>query len=493
MKRAMILLLTIFFVYGVVQSWQNNVFSTFSGKEERELTNLLYDAVSQVEKSAKYPESQDALFNAFLDEMLQALDPHSNYFSPEAYKELLEDQEGHFFGIGVLISKPSPDAPLIVINPIEGTPAYKAGLRNGDLITEVEGKPTDKMATKECVKMLKGPKGTPVTITIRRGDDEPFKVTLKRDEIPKNSVAYYFPIEKNIGYIRISYFGETTFEEVSNALKDLKREGAKSYILDLRDNPGGSLRAAVNLCSLFLKENSKIVSLKPRKGPERNFSSYGCFEFCKVPLVVLINRGSASASEIVAGALKDNQRAKIVGVRSWGKGLVQTVTPLPKGAVALTTAHYFTPSNINIQRNYASRENYFFPELTSKDCEREGGIEPDIYIDSEEISALALKIEIRRLFLEFATKKQNQQIFDDEKGDEMLLDKFKEYLKQKSIEFSDEEWEQSKSYLLHALKREYKTLTENVASGVKIMLPLDAQIRKALDVLKSENAIEKAA
>lgn len=489
----MILLLSIFFVYGVVQSWQFNIGSVSSGKEERELINLLYDAVSQVENNAKYPETEDALFDAFLDEMLQNLDPHSNYFSPEAYKELLEDQEGHFFGIGVLISKPSPDAPLIVINPIEGTPAYKAGLRSGDLITEVEGKPTDKMTTKESVKMLKGPKGTPVTITIRRGEDEPFKVTLKRDEIPKNSVAYYFPLEENIGYIRISYFGETTSEEVRKALKDLKKEGAKSYILDFRDNPGGSLKAAVDLCSLLLPEDSKIVSVKPRKGPERNFTSYGCLEFCNVPLVVLINTGSASASEIVAGALKDNNRAKIVGTRSWGKGLVQTVTPLTKGALALTTAHYFTPSNVNIQRSYASRENYFFPEINGKESEREGGIVPDVYVNQEEIPSLALKLEFRRVFLDFVRKNQSQNLFGENTQDEMLIKKFTEFLKTKNIDYTEEEWEKSKFYILLALKREYKTFSENPSAGAKIMMPLDTQVKKAIEILKTKDVMEKAA
>lgn len=481
-----------FFIYGVAQSWQNNFGFSLDSKE-KEFMDLLYDAIEQVEKTAKYPETQGEIFDAFLDEMLQNLDPHSNYFSTEAYKELLEDQEGHFYGIGVLISKPATDAPLLVINPIGETPAYKAGLRSGDLIIEIEGKPTDKMTTKQSVKMLKGPKGTEVTITIRRGDDDPFKVTLKRDEIPKNSVAYSFILDQNIGYIRISHFGETTLDEVLKSLKDLKKEGAKSFILDLRDNPGGSLKAAVDLCTIFLPEKSPIVSLKPRKGMDRNFYSYGCSSFCNVPLAVLINSGSASASEIVAGALKDNKRAKIIGVKSWGKGLVQTVTPLQKGAVAITTAHYFTPSNINIQRSYYSRESYFFPEINGKDSEREGGITPDIFVQQEEIPSLALKIEIKRLFLDFVTKKQNQQLFLNENSDEIVLDKFREYLKQKAIEYTDEEWNESKPYLILALKREFKTLNENTTEGVKVMLPLDVQINKAIEFLKSDELIKKVA
>ncbi len=493
MKKIIILILTFFFAYGIVQSWQFNLGSSYQDKEERELINLLYDTVTLVENNAKYPENEDTLFDVFLDEMLQNLDPHSNYFSPEAYKELLEDQEGHFFGIGVLISKPSPDAPLIVINPIEGTPAYKAGLRSGDLITEVEGKPTDKMTTKESVKMLKGPKGTEVTITIRRGEDEPFKVRLKRDEIPKNSVAYFFKTEGDVGYIRISYFGETTSEEVKKALNELKKEGAESYILDFRDNPGGYLKAAVDLCSLFLPENAEIVSLRPRRGRERKFTSSGCSEFCSVPVVVLINSGSASASEIVAGALKDNKRARVVGTRSWGKGLVQTVTPLSRGAVAITTAHYFTPSNINIQRSYSSRENYYFPELNGDDSKREGGIEPDITVVQEEIPSLALKLEIRRLFLDFAAKSQNQNLFAAGSNDDLLLEKFKESIKQKGIEYSEEEWEKSRLYILLALKREYKTLVENPGAGAKVMMPLDSQVKKAIELLNFKNVRENAA
>lgn len=481
-----------FFIYGVAQSWQNN-FGLSLDSKEREMIGLLYEAIEQVEQTAKYPETHDEIFDTFLDEMLNNLDPHSNYFSAETYKELLEDQEGHFFGIGVLISKPAPDAPLIVINPIGESPAYKAGLRSGDLIIEVDGKPTDKMTTKQSVKMLKGPKGTEVTITIRRGDDEPFKVKLKRDEIPKNSVAYSFLLDENIGYIRISHFGETTVDEVLKSLKDLTKEGAKSFILDFRDNPGGSLKAAIGLCSIFLPAKSSIVSLKPRKGTDIKFTSYGCSTFCNVPLAVLINGGSASASEIVAGALKDNKRAKIIGVRSWGKGLVQTVTPLVRGAAAITTSHYFTPSNINIQRSYYSRESYFFPEINGKDSEREGGISPDIVVQSEELPSLALKIEIKRLFLDFVTKKQNQQLLFNENGDEVILEKFKEYLKQKLIDYIEEEWNESKFYILLAIKREFKTLNENVTEGVKVMLPFDVQINKAIEILKSDNLMKKVA
>lgn len=487
----MVFFLTGFFALGVVESWQINFVSNYPSNSDKNILSTFEEAFDFVSKEACYPENSDDLMYKVLDTMLSELDPHSNYFSPEQFKELKEDQEGKFFGIGVLISKPSVDSPILVINPIEGTPAFKAGIRSGDLITEVEGVPTSQLTTKEAVKRLKGPKGTKVTITVVRGDDEPFKITLLRDEIPKNSVSYSFIIEKDIGFIKISHFGDTTIGEVKNALNNLKKSGAKSFILDLRGNPGGVLNSAIELCSLFLKSDLLVVSIRPRRGFNRDYRSYGCDEFCDVPLVVLIDNGSASASEIVAGALKDNHRAFIVGTQSWGKGLVQTVSPLIKGASAITTAHYFTPSGVNIQRNYASREHYFFPDLIDKDAFKEGGITPDFNVKEEEIPPLGLKIEIRRLFLDFVSKNSNHKFFEGENQDETLLNAFKNFVKSNDIPFTEEEWKESLSYILLALKRDYFTMKEGTESGFKVMFPLDNQLKKAIEILK-EQPKEKA-
>ena len=168
--------------------------------------------MEQVRAKAVDPDGEDELFDLVMDGMLQSLDPHSNYFPPDMYRELMEDQEGRFFGIGVLITKPTGSSPLLVINPIQGTPAYKAGIRSADLITEVEGKSTEKMTIKESIKMLKGPKGTKVTITISRDGGEPFKVTLERDEVPKASVPFSLLLRENIGYVKVIHFGESTGE-----------------------------------------------------------------------------------------------------------------------------------------------------------------------------------------------------------------------------------------------------------------------------------------
>jgi len=491
----MVVALVCIFTYGVAESWQLGLSGDAVPAEAARPTDVLKEAISLVERKAKEPATEDELFDSFLDEMLQSLDPHSNYFSPEAFRELLEDQEGHFFGIGVLIAKPTPTSPLLVINPIQGTPAYNAGLRSGDLITEVEGQLTEKMATKEAIKLLKGPKGTKVRIKISRSDEEPFEVELERGEIPKMSVSYALVLDGDIGFVRVMHFGETTVDELKKALDDLTAKGARAYVLDLRDNPGGSLRAAVDMCSLFLKKGRGVVSVRPRKGYERNFVSQGCSAYCSAPVAVLINMGSASASEIVAGALQDNGRAVVIGERSWGKGLVQTVTPMRRGAVAITTAHYFTPSGKNIQRNYESRDSYLFPDEEKGDDSRgTGGITPDIKLVPPKIPPLALRLERERFFLDHVSKlmKKDGLRLEDVKSPQ-FLDAFKAAVSAKKIEFGEKEWQESREYISRALEREYRTLRENPTAGFEAMIPMDVQIKKAVEVLKSDLAKEKAA
>jgi carboxyl-terminal processing protease len=494
-KKIMIVALICIFSYGVAQSWQLAAESISRPAEEAKSMELFKEAVAAVESKAKYPPTEDELFDSFLDEMLQSLDPHSDYFSPEAFKELMEDQEGHFFGIGVLIAKPTPTSPLLIINPIQGTPAYNAGLRSGDLIIEVEGKLTEKMTTKEAIKMLKGPKGTKVKIKISRSDEEPFQVELERGEIPKMSVSFSLLLNGDIGFVRVMHFGETTVDELKTALDDLAGKGAKAFILDFRDNPGGSLRAAIDMCSLFLKRGRDVVSVRPRKGGERDFVSFGCSRYCQTPVAVLINMGSASASEIVAGALQDNGRATIIGERSWGKGLVQTVTPLRRGAAAITTAHYFTPSGRNIQRSYASRDTYLFPDEEKGDESRgTGGITPDIKVVPPKIPALALKLERERFFLDYIARSNKKGgLKPEDIKSEAFLAGFKAGAVSQKIEFTPEEWQESRDYISKALEREFRTLKENPTAGFEAMIPLDVQIKKALEVLEAELTKEQAA
>ena len=264
--------------------------------------SLFRQAAGIVEANAADPPEQKALLEESLDGMLHGLDPHSNYFGPEAFKDLMEDQEGKFSGLGLLVTKPGVNSPLLVIQPIPDTPAWKAGIRAGDVILEVDGQPTDKMSSREAVRKLKGPDGTKVTIKLGRGDAKPEPMTLKRAPIPKHTVPYAFMLPGGEGYAKVNTFGNTTVEELQTNLDRLKAAGMTSLILDLRDNPGGSMPAAVGMASLFLKKGQEVVSVRGRRsGITLRHRATKDGPFADLPMVVLINLGSASASEIVAG------------------------------------------------------------------------------------------------------------------------------------------------------------------------------------------------
>ena len=284
--------------------------------------------------------------------MLRSLDPHSNYLDPDDYRHMMEEQQGSFSGLGIVIWKPSHDLPLTVISPLEGTPAWEAGIRAGDVISQIEGVDTLDMSIEDALRKLKGPKGTRVTITVTRpGDEAPLTFTITRDNIPTNSIRVAFMIQPSVGYIRLESFTRTSDSELGERIRDLEKQGMRRLVLDLRQNPGGLLEQAVRVAGRFLKKEQLIVYTQGRiRDSEQEYRSNGTGSRVEMPLVVLVDKFSASASEIVAGALQDHDRALIVGQTTWGKGLVQTVYPLSHGAaLALTTARYYTPSGRSIQ------------------------------------------------------------------------------------------------------------------------------------------------
>jgi len=301
-----------------------------------------------------------------IEGMLSSLDPYSSLMKPEEYKELEIETKGSFTGIGIEITV--KDDVITVVAPIEDTPAWKAGLKPGDKILKIDDKSTKGMKITEAVKLLRGPKGTSVKLTILRNDKDLLQVTIVRDVIPIKSVKAK-TLELGYGYVRISQFQEKTLEELVDSLKKLEKEAPlKGIILDLRNNPGGLLTSAVEISDEFL-ENGTIVSIKGKtKANQMEFkaSPNPPDRKHKYPLVILINHGSASAAEIVTGALKDNKRALVLGETSFGKGSVQTVIPIEDNyAVRLTTAYYYTPSGININKQ---------------------GIKPDIELPMVELS-----------------------------------------------------------------------------------------------------------
>ncbi|MFN7065092.1 MAG: S41 family peptidase [Aquificaceae bacterium] len=324
--------------------------------------------------------TKDLIYGA-LNGMLRSLDPFSAFLTPEQYREFREETEGEFGGVGIEIGMERGRP--IVISPIEGTPAFRAGVRSGDIILEIDGEDTSNMSLMDVVKRIRGKPGTKVNLTImRKGLDKPIRLELERSIIRIESVKW--TKYEEIGYIRLSQFTDGSGREVEKTLKILTSQGVKGIVLDLRNDPGGLLTEAINISELFLREGKLIVYTKTRKGEiNRYFSMKKPAIPENVPLVVLINRGSASASEIVAGALQDNKRAIIVGEKSFGKASVQNIISLEDGsAIKLTVAYYYTPLGRLIDKR---------------------GIQPDVEVKITEQEEERLQEVIRQKRLEGAT------------------------------------------------------------------------------------------
>jgi len=309
------------------------------------------DVMHRVEQNYMVPVTSDVLIDNALKGMLNRLDPHSNYLSAAEYQRFKSDMGGQFGGVGMQIT--SEAGVPKVLAPIDDTPASKAGIDPGDRIVRIDGKPTDGMSLNDVVSTLRGPVGTSVTIAIERGDKAPFDVSLTRAVIHVTTVKPKL-LAGRIGYTRITAFSETTQRELVTALRALEREAGgrlAGFVLDLREDPGGELEAAVAVVGDFIKGGT-VVSTRNRAGKVRDYevASDGEWLPANVPMLVLIDSASASAAEIVAGALQDHHRAQVMGTPSFGKGSVQTVMPVDGGgAMLLTTELYFTPAGRSIQ------------------------------------------------------------------------------------------------------------------------------------------------
>jgi len=318
----------------------------------------------------------DELIQGALSGMLQSLDPHSSYIPPRMYDQLKLDTEGEFEGVGMELTVPDrregaligPGNPLMVRRPLPGTPAFRSGIVEGDNIVKIDGETTTGLTIDDAVKKIKGPRGTKVVLTIERmladvSEPDTFDVELVREKIPLHSVAHTEVTEDGIGYIRGADFKEHTSDELKEKIGELQEKGMKALVLDLRYNPGGLLNSAAEVADLFLPKGDVIVSTKGRRPSDAmNFESEHEPFLTKedAPMAVLVNGGSASASEIVTGALQENGRAIVVGSKTYGKGSVQTVIPLQDdSALRLTTAYFYTPRGAQLSNN---------------------GIEPDIKI-----------------------------------------------------------------------------------------------------------------
>ncbi len=438
-----------------------------------------------------------------IEGMIETLDPYSQLLDPDDFDDLKIDTRGRFGGIGIEIGLRNDI--LTVIAPIEGTPAHALGLQGGDKIVKIEGETTQDWSILDAVKKLRGPKGTDVTITIeRQGLKEPFDLTITRDIIKVKSVPYFFMIDDKTGYIRLSTFSESSGEEVRDAVKELMSQEMESLILDLRFNPGGLLSQAVEVAEVFMEKGEMIVYTDGRfEGQDREYlaSKKGLTD--KMPIVTLINSYSASASEIVAGALQDHDRALILGEPSFGKGSVQTLFELGGDyALRLTTAYYYTPSGRSIHRtngggdevlvieehapqgnSHTGQADYFTD--SGRKVAGGGGIVPDIKLEPDLLSDVAQRIVQKPVFFNYVVdfKSKKPDLPQDFRVTEELLNDFFEYLVGQEIEISEEEYDSEKGFV--EMRLEFEIDRQYWGEGVakKKGLDKDTGVQKALEVI----------
>ena len=325
------------------------VLATQDSQHER--INIFTAAVKQIESKYVEPVQSDRVVYSAISGMLQTLDPHSSFMDPKAYAQLRERQEGHYYGLGITINVVDGDITVVAL--FEGSPAYKKGIRRGDVIAKINGEDAKGWTSEQAVLKLRGPRGTPVGVAIRRaGYEKLIDAEVVRDEIRIPSVPAAFMLENGTGYIQLRDFSEATDRELGAALRDLTKQGMQRLLLDIRENPGGPLEQAIKVSNRFVKKGALIVYTRGRiPNSDQDYHAVENSDYTNLPVVALANRRSASASEIVTGALQDHDRGLVVGETTWGKALVQSIYRLSEGAgLALTTAHYFTPAGRLIQR-----------------------------------------------------------------------------------------------------------------------------------------------
>lgn len=457
----------------------------------------VYDLVEQ--NYAEPVNADKAIYNGAIPGMLHVLDPHSNFFDPKSYSALREEQQGKYYGVGMTIAPRNNK--VIVLAPFVGTPAYKAGIRPGDVIIAVDGKPTDNMAVSDVADMLKGAKGTNVHISIlREGAEKPLEFNVVRAEIPRNSVDLKFEVRPGIGYMHVSSFNETTEHEVEDALEEFG--DMKGLILDLRGNPGGLLNEGVGVSDKFLKKGQVIVSHRGRSSPEKVYRAAHGNAGHDFPLVVLVNRGTASAAEIVSGAIQDHDRGLIAGETTFGKGLVQTVYPLSENTgLALTTAKYYTPSGRLIQRDYTgvSLYDYYYireqeensnagKEVKLTDSGRTvyggGGITPDVKIPPIKTSRFEDTLLQKYAFFNFAQRYlQGRNVDKSFEVSDQVLQEFRKFLDAQKIPYTEAELSEGNDWIRTNLKTEIFIAQFGQQEGLKVRAETDPQVLAALNLL----------
>ena len=460
----------------------------------------VYDVVEQ--NFADKVDADKAVYNGAIPGMLRTLDPHSNFFDPKAYAALREDQRGQYYGVGMQVGP--RNGKTMVMWPFENSPAYRAGLRPGDTIVQVNDKKTDGLNTTEIAELLKGPRGTKVQVTVgREGNGKNISYDIVRDAIARPSVPEAIWLKPGIAYINVTQFGENTSKEFEEQFRKLGENNIKGLVLDLRGNPGGLLNEGVEVAGHFLKKNDLVVSHRGRAQPNKNYYAKSDNGGRSYPVVVVVNRSSASAAEIVTGALQDHDRAWVLGEPTFGKGLVQTVFPLSENTgLALTTAHYYTPSGRLIQRDYSNISflDYYYgnraehkdlSDVKMTDAGRTvyggGGITPDQKFEADKLNKFQIEVLRKFGFFNFTAQyfgpKADPRMPKGWEPDENVVNQFHEYLMKNGVEFTEADFTANHQWVKEQLKREMYITAFSWEQSVRVNIQQDPEVAMAVEAM----------
>src|SRR5690348_10927519 len=479
----------------------------------RTFTSVL-DAVQ-----ANYAEKVDVdriVYQGAIPGMLRMLDPHSNFFDARQWAANREEMRGRYYGVGMGVI-PRGDRTVVMASYV-GSPAFRAGIRPGDIIASIDDKSVERLSTSEIADLLRGARGTPVKIAVsREGYAEPLVFTVMRDEIPHHAVELAFEIKPGIGYIRLSGFNEKTDGELGEAMKQLNASSLDGLILDMRGNPGGLLDEAIGVSDMLLDKNQLIVSHRGRTSAERRYYAVRGNRGNDMPLVILVNNNSASATEIVAGAVQDHDRGVIVGETTFGKGLVQTVQPLSENTgLALTTARYYTPSGRLIQRDYKSISLYSYhyerkvpehpTEVRLTDSGRQvtggGGITPDIVVKEPEPDRFQKALYRADVFFPLDSSVggftrhflgTRPVITKEFEADDAVMAEFRKYLASQNVRYTEPEYAENLTWVKRKIKEEVFVSTFGQPEGFKVQLEADPQLLAGIEAVPQARALYQKA
>ena len=484
-------------------------------------------ALSAIQANYAEPVESDRLVYSAINGMLQTLDPHSSFMDPRTYAQMRERQEGRYYGLGLSIV--AVDGDITVVRVFEGSPAYAKGIRRGDVIARIENEDAKGWTSDAAVRRLKGPRGTFVQIGIRRkGLDDLIPMEVMRDEITIPAVTAHFMIDGQTGYVRIDDFAEHTEQELGDALENMQAKGMKRLVLDLRNNPGGQLDQAIRMVNLFVKRGSMIVYTRGRvQNSDQDYRATDDGDFQQMPMIVLVNRNSASASEIVSGALQDHDRALVVGETTFGKALVQSVYRVSQGAgLALTTARYFTPSGRMIQRPWDGSFDEYLTYTLKDQAERAhtpeqlkytaagrkvysgGGIEPDRRFDGPvegfTPTSFGRSLYTRQLFASYAEQftaegdtragaqgKNRRVVRPGFVVDDAMVQDFRQFVVGRKLPIDEAAWNKDKEFIRSLIRYEIDVALFSAATARQRLIADDPQAQFALTLFpEAEKLLE---